>query len=256
MKEQLLRNAMESEKIEVANYEINNRLAELAARQNMTIGQLFTQAARQRITSNQIEAQIREGVGFEKLIAMQTNSDSLTVTEEDARNYYDENVSQFNQPQRIRASHILFGTGQRDATGKPVELDEAASAEFESQAREVAKEPADGGDFEELVRGHSVCQTKNNGGDLGYFTKDSNMDKDFVEAAFKLNKGDISDVVQTQFGYHIIKVTDSIEPSTISFDQARDAIIKWLTNERKKTLVDNYIKSLESEAEIIWAQSN
>ena len=255
MKDQLLRNAMESEKIEVYNYEINNRLAELAAKQNMTIGQFFSQAAKQRITSNQIEGQVRAGIGFEKLIAMQTDSDSLIVTEEDARKYYDDNISRFTQPQRIRASHILFGTGQRDASGKPIEADETTNAEFESQAEQVAKELADGGDFEELVRAHSVCQTKNNGGDLGYFTKESNMDKDFIEAAFKLNKGDISDVVQTQFGYHIIRVTDSIEPSAISFDQARAAIVKWLTNQKKQTLVDDYIKSLSAKAEIVWAQN-
>lgn len=255
MKEQLVKRAIESEKIEVANYEINNRLAALAAKQNMTTGQFFSQAAKQRITSNQIEGQVRTGIGFEKLIAMQTDSNSLIVTEEDARKYYDENISQFTQPWRIRASHILFGTGQRDASGKPIETDETTNAEFERKAREAAKELTEGGDFEELVRAHSVCQTKNNGGNLGYFTKESNMDKDFIEAAFKLNKGEISDIVQTQFGYHIIKVTDIIEPSAISFDRARAAIVKWLTNQKKQTLVDDYIKSLSAKAEIVWAQS-
>ncbi len=255
MKEQLVKEAIESEKIEVANYEINNRLSELAGTQNMTIGQLFSQAAKQRITGDQIEEQIRAGIAFDKLLAMQTDSDSLIVSEEDTRKYYDENISQFAQPQRIRASHILFGTGRRDATGKPVEPNETASLEFKTKAEEVAKELSEGGDFEEFVRAHSVCRTKNNGGDLGYFSKDSNMDKDFVEAAFKLNKGDVSDVVQTQFGYHIIKITDKVSATTISFDQAQAAITKWLTNERKKTQVDNYIESLSSKAEIVWAQN-
>ncbi len=253
MKEQLVKRAIESEKIQVSSSEINNRLIQLAGRQNLTVGQFLSQAAKQKVTSDRIEEQLRANIAFEKLVATHTDSNSLIVNEEDARKYYNENISQFTQPQRIRASHILFGTGVRDETGKPVEPNEAEGAEFKRNAEEAAKKLAKGGDFEELVRAHSVCKTKNNGGDLGYFTKDTNMDKDFVEAAFKLNKGDVSDVVQTQFGYHIIKITDNVPENTISFDDARTATINLLTNERRKTSVDNYIKSLESKAEIVWA---
>lgn len=255
MKEQLVKKAIKSEKIQVSSSEVNNRLIQLAGRQNMTIGQFLGQAAKQKVTSNQIEEQVRAIIAFEKLVATHTDSNSLIVTEEAARKYYNENICQFTQPQRIRASHILFGTGKRDETGKPVEPNEVESVEFKRNAEEATKKLAKGGDFEELVRAHSVCKTKNNGGDLGYFTKDTNMDKDFVEAAFKLNKGDVSDVVQTQFGYHIIKITDKIQEKTIGFDEAKTATIKWLTNDRRKTSVDNYIKSLESKAEIVWAQN-
>jgi peptidyl-prolyl cis-trans isomerase C len=255
LKEQLIKKAIESRKIDVTDEQISKRFAENIGRRNMTTEEFLELADKQGTTKTQIKEQIRIDICLDKLIELEVGSDKLVVTAEDARKYYDENINQFSLPERVRASHILFGTGRQDATGKPKQPDEKARAELKKKAFEVAEKLRQDGDFEELVVEYSVCQTKNNGGDLGYFSKDSNMDKDFVEAAFKLNKGDISDVVQTQLGYHIIKVTDRLQARVASFDEERTAIIKWLANKRKKTLVDNYIESLSSEAEIVWAQN-
>ncbi len=255
MKEQLINMAISSSGIDITDEQINTRLTEIAAGQNKTPEEFLRQAAKQGFATSQVQQQLKRGISFDKLLETETDIKSLAVSEEDAKLCYDNNIEKFIVPRQIRASHILFGTGQRDADGNPLQADQQADAQFKSNAEQVAKEIKAGADFEELVRKYSVCQTKNNGGDLGYFSQRSDLDKDFLKVAFNMNKGQISEVVKTQFGYHIIKITDSIEPSTISFDKARPAIVKWRTNQRKQALVNNYIKSLSAKAEILWARN-
>ena len=255
MKQQLITMAISSSGIDITDEQINARLAEIAAGQNKTPEEFLQQAAKQGIAADQIQQKLKRGLAFDRLLETETGIKSLIISEEDAKQYYDSNIDKFTQPQRIRASHILLGTGRRDADGNPIQADQQIDAQFKSNAEQLAKEIKAGADFEEFVRKHSVCKTKNNGGDLGYFSQRSGMDEDFLEAAFNMNKGQISDVIKTQFGYHIIKMTDSIEPSTISFDRAMPEVVKWLTNQKKQALLDDYIKSLSSKAEIVWAQN-
>jgi peptidyl-prolyl cis-trans isomerase C len=88
----------------------------------------------------------------------------------------------------VRASHILVKT--------------------EGEAQNILNQIKTGSDFAELAKAHSECPSKRKGGDLGYFSR-GQMVKEFEEAAFGMQRGQVSEPVQTQFGYHIIKVTDS-----------------------------------------------
>jgi peptidyl-prolyl cis-trans isomerase C len=122
----------------------------------------------------------------------------VTVSEEDARKFYNENPDKFTKSEAVKASHILIG------------VDQKATAEEKKAAREKAeklrKELAGGADFAALAKGNSTCPSSQQGGDLGYFGK-GQMVPAFEKAAFALKPGEISDVVETQFGYHIIKLT-------------------------------------------------
>jgi peptidyl-prolyl cis-trans isomerase C len=91
-------------------------------------------------------------------------------------------------PNEVRASHILV--------------------KIEAEACNILDQIKTGSDFAELAKAHSECPSKRKGGDLGYFSK-GQMVKEFEEAAFGMQRGQVSEPVQTQFGYHIIKVTDS-----------------------------------------------
>jgi peptidyl-prolyl cis-trans isomerase C len=88
----------------------------------------------------------------------------------------------------VRASHILVKT--------------------ESEAQDIANQLKTGADFKELARTHSDCPSKRKGGDLGYFGRGM-MVKEFENAAFNMKRGQVSDPIKTQFGYHIIMVTDT-----------------------------------------------
>jgi hypothetical protein len=148
------------------------------------------------------------------------------VTDEEIETYYDENSASLVSPASIQASHILM----QDA-----EHSEATRAAIE----EVLAKAQAGEDFAELARQYSEDGSAANGGDLGWFGEGA-MVPEFEEAAFALeNAGDISDIVETQFGYHIIKLTDKREAHTKTIDEAKEEITSVLSNE-------HFTKALEA----------
>jgi len=133
---------------------------------------------------------------------------SITVSDEEIKKFYDENKSGLAEEPQVKASHILIG------------VDAAATPEVKAKAREKAeailKELKSGKDFAAAAKADSTCPSKEQGGDLGFFGK-GQMVPEFEQAAFALKPGELSEVVETQFGYHIIKVTEGkdAEPSKI-----------------------------------------
>ena len=120
----------------------------------------------------------------------------IAVSEADARAYFDAHPDEFKMPERVHASHIL------------VKVDPNASDASKAESRkklEGIKARLDGGeDFAKLAEENSDCPSSAKGGDLGFFTR-GQMVAPFEEAAFALNPGDTSDVVETRFGFHLIK---------------------------------------------------
>jgi len=115
-----------------------------------------------------------------------------------AKDEEQKSLSHSGQSQEIRASHILIATAKLDEKGK---------ANAKARIEELLRKIRSGASFEELARKHSDCPSKVNGGDLGYF-KRGTMVKGFEDAAFALKVGEVSDVIETSYGYHIIQVTD------------------------------------------------
>lgn len=144
----------------------------------------------------------------------------LNVAEEQVQYYYEDHINTFKEAKQVKARHILF-TVAEDAGDEEAEKARA-------EALEVLKEARAGEDFAELAGKHSKCPSAENGGDLGYFSENQ-MVKPFEEAAFRLNKGEISDLVRTSFGYHIIKVEDVKEARTKSLEEVRGQILSKLT---------------------------
>ncbi len=136
----------------------------------------------------------------------------IKITEEEMKKYFEENKEQFAQPKQVKASHILVET--------------------EEKANEIKKKLADGEDFAQLAKDNSTdTQTKDKGGDLGFFGT-GDMVKEFEEAAFALKVGEISAPVKTEFGYHIIKVTDTKEAQEANYEQSKPQIRDTLFGEK------------------------
>lgn len=115
-----------------------------------------------------------------------------TVTDEEVEKFYKDNEEEFGESNMVKASHILV--------------------EDLEEAKKIKSELDDGADFADLAQEYSSCPSKDKGGDLGFFGKGA-MVKEFEDAAFAMEVGEISEPVKTQFGYHIIKVTDKkVEP--------------------------------------------
>jgi len=158
---------------------------------------------------------------------------NVKITDEEMKKYYEEHKKDYYKDE-VKASHILISTV--DDNGKP--LSEAKKKEAKKKAEEVLKKAKSGEEFSELAKEYSDDPgSAANGGDLGYFTK-GQMVQPFEEAAFSLKPGEISGLVESEYGYHIIKVYDKIDKQ-LSFDEVKDQI--------KKTLIeDKYMENIES----------
>src|SRR5690606_18806380 len=124
------------------------------------------------------------------------------------------------------------------AQNKPVEEVRARHilVETEDKAKEVLAKLKSGGDFAELAKAESKDPGSSDGGDLGHFTKDQ-MVAEFPEAAFKLDKGALSDPVQTQFGWHVIKVEDKRNKPVPDYEQVKDQIQTYVVRRAQAELV-------------------
>ena len=165
----------------------------------------------------------------------------ITVTEADAKAFYDQNPDKFTKPEAVKASHILLG------------FDQKATAEEKSKAREKAdklrKELAAGADFAALAKANSTDSSSQQGGDLGYFSK-GQMVPAFEKAAFSLKPGEISEVVETQFGYHIIKLTEKKAAEKVEFKEVRPRIEDYLKNQKIAAAVNDYLVETRKNAKI------
>ncbi|RLB40109.1 MAG: hypothetical protein DRH20_02065 [Deltaproteobacteria bacterium] len=145
--------------------------------------------------------------------------DKVAIDDQRIREYYEYNIETFREKERVRARHILF------------RLKEGAEKSEEERVRKkaesVLKQAREGEDFAELARKYSEGPTGPKGGDLGYFQRGT-MVKAFEEAAFGLKKGQVSDLVRTPFGYHIIKVEDVKKARTKPLEEVREQVKKIL----------------------------
>jgi len=159
----------------------------------------------------------------------------VKVPEGDVRRAYDDNIDQYSTPEQIRASHILLKTEGKD--------DAAVKAKIE----DLLKQAKAGADFGELAKKYSEDESNaKNGGDLDYFGR-GKMVPEFDAVAFTLQPGQISDVVKTQFGYHIIKLTDKKPGTTRSFDELRPQLTDQLSYERAQAQAADLAATLEKQ---------
>ena len=150
-----------------------------------------------------------------------------TVAETDIQRYYNDNLPLYQSPEQVRASHILLTTAAQDVD------------EVRARAEEILAEARRGADFAALAREFSEDEaTAVNGGDLDYFGR-GQMVPEFETAAFALEEGAISDLVQSQFGFHIIQVVDKQEAETRSLDEVRAQVEDTLAWQRTDQQVTN-----------------
>ncbi len=165
----------------------------------------------------------------------------ITLAPEQAKQFYDANPDKFTQPESVKASHILIGA---DAKATPEEKHAA-----QQKANEILAKIKGGADFAELAKAESSCPSAKKGGDLGSFGR-GQMVKPFEEAAFSLQDGEVSEVVETPFGYHIIKSQGKTPSETVPFAQVEDKIKSLLKNEEAKKRLTAKIEELKQTAKI------
>jgi peptidyl-prolyl cis-trans isomerase C len=246
--ERLLDERVKAEKIVATEEEVTDRIKEMASQQQppLSLEDFKALIGAYGKSFDEVKQRVQKGLGYQKLLQAQF-ADKINITEDDAKKYYSENKKQFETPEQVRASHILIKPDTTDPNADPNEVKARAKA----KTKNLLKQIKDGADFAELARANSGCPSSTKGGDLGFFGK-GQMVPTFEKTAFELKVGQFSDIVETRFGYHIIKVTDRKNASVKTFKKAKDDILKLLTQTREGELAKEYIESLKAKANIVY----
>ena len=169
------------------------------------------------------------------------------LTDADVQQFYDKNPDKFTQPEQVRASHILVTVDAKASEGE--------RAKAKQKIEGLLQQARSGADFAKLAQEQSACPSSKQGGDLGYFGK-GQMVKPFEDAAWALKPGEISGVVETQFGYHIIKLSEKRPASKLPLDaemkarvsdslkraKVSEAVTAVLEDAKKKAKIEIYLK--------------
>lgn len=166
-------------------------------------------------------------------------ADKAKVTDKELQDYYQKNIDLFKQPFQMRVSHIFI---QSDPKGS-----DSRKKELRGKAEKILNNLKDDQDFAALAREYSDGPTKNSGGDLGYLRK-GQLEKQFESKVMALKKGEITDIIETGYGFHIFKVTD-IKPETIlAYESVKEKVKKFLVDEKIKQAADLYARKLREKA--------
>jgi peptidyl-prolyl cis-trans isomerase C len=121
--------------------------------------------------------------------------------------------------------------------------------ETEEQANQVLEDLKNGIAFENVAMKYSICPSKEQGGDLGYFTK-GRMVKEFEDAVFSMQAGETSEPVKTQFGYHIIRITDKKEPGIMLFEEVKEQLKRDLLTAKQNFFYTKKIEDLKGKYKV------
>ncbi len=165
---------------------------------------------------------------------------AVKIEEGDIEDYYQQHIDQYSVPETRRARHILLRVTDKN------------KAEQEKKAADILQRAENGEDFATLAKQFSDDGSAANGGDLGFFSK-KQMVRPFAEAAFRLKKGEISDIVRTRFGFHIIKLEEIKPGKTTPLAEVRDSILRKMKEEQAQTAV--FAKANETYEKIILSGS-
>jgi peptidyl-prolyl cis-trans isomerase C len=167
-------------------------------------------------------------------------------TDSEIKAFYDANTSEFQQPEQMRASHILVSVGKDDSPD--------VKNEKLAKITKIRNDIKGGADFAQMATQYSDCPSKERGGDLGYFGR-GQMVPPFDAAAFALKVGDLSDIVTTDFGYHIIKAVDYRPARTVTLDDAKQDISNYIQSQQKQAAIGSYIETLRGAAKIEYGDT-
>ncbi|HSO66318.1 MAG TPA: peptidylprolyl isomerase [Desulfatirhabdiaceae bacterium] len=236
---ELLKQECTKKKIEASDAEVDEKIAQI--RKNFPGDKEFNDMlTKVNLTQASLKEQLKQDTKIRKLIDTEV-ADKIQIKDDEIKAYYDSHPEAFKQPEQVKASHILVKTEAGD--------DDAKKAEAKKKITEIQQKLKDGGDFETLAKDYSDCPSKAKGGDLGFFPKEA-MVKPFADVAFTLKPGEISDVVETQFGYHLIKVTDKKPEATQTYDEVKEKVGRYLKQTKVQADVMTYIEGLKKTAKI------
>jgi parvulin-like peptidyl-prolyl isomerase len=192
------------------------------------------------ITEDDLKKDIERNLLINKFYQQEV-LDISKVSDNELKEYYEKNKKDFLRPEAAHIRHILIKV-------EPTSTDEE-KAEKKKEAEDILKRARQGEDFAELAYQYSADDWRVKGGDLGLIHR-GRLLPELEEVAFKLKPGEISDLIETTYGYHIIKMEEKLPPTQLGFDEIKDKLRKELEEKRKKEREENLLKTLKEKARI------
>jgi parvulin-like peptidyl-prolyl isomerase len=231
----LLREESKSRGLTVTDDMVNAQLEQLYSRYGGK-EKLEQMLANSPVSLDEVAENIRHDMAGQ-LAAEDEIQKNLSISDEDLEQFYEQNKDKIKSGEAFRAQHILI----KDDKDTP----EETAAKLHTQIQE-------GSSFDELAKEHSDCPSGQKGGDLDWFGK-GQMVPAFESALLKLDVGEVSEPVKTDFGYHIIKKTDHRPEKELSFDEAKDQIKEFLAREKGKKIVADLVSNLRDKYTVKYA---
>jgi len=236
----LLVQEVKARNVAVSDADVTARIAEV--KKQFPSEDLFMQTLIDRkLSLEQMKADARRDIAVARMIDAEIAS-KVGLKPMQVEDFYKNNPDQFKQPERVRASHILISF--------PEGADAAAKAQAKAKAQQILKDVKSGKDFAALAKQHSQDPgSAQNGGDLGFFQQ-GQMVGPFNDVAFSLKPGATSDLVETQFGYHIIRVAEKQPGRTVPLEEVRPKIEQYLQERNKESETVAFVKSLRAKGKV------
>ena len=193
---------------------------------------------RRDISEETLRSRIEKNSSIEQYVERQFAA-KATVTDSDMVGYYESNLELFKQPLQINVSHILIQTDPK--------WDASRKQEARRKAEQVLKSVKKGQDFAAIAQEQSNSPTRINGGGLGYI-KRGQLGGQFEDAVFALQPGETTDIIETDYGFHIFKVTEKKPETVLAYENVKDKIRQFLRDEKAKQEADLYAKTLREKA--------
>ncbi len=239
IKTELLLQKADQMKIQASPEEVDKRIQEVQSRMGGE-GALKEALKGHGLTMEEYRTEVGRSLKLHELLQKEIFG-KVTVDPKEAKDFYEANPASFQVPEQVRARHIL------------VRLPDGATEAQKKEAKQAIDKAAErikkGEPFEEVAKQVSQDTTASSGGDLGFFSK-GQMVPEFENAAFSLDKGKVSGVVETKFGYHLIKAEDKRPPGTLSFEEVSPKLDEFLKRRKGEEALNAYVEELRSKAKI------
>lgn len=234
----LLEQEAERSGMKVSERDIDDAIDDVKKQNSLNDETLRAALKREGLTYEAYRVQVKKQIEKSRVIGQQVRS-KVNVTEKDLADYYERNQKLFMKDQEVKVSHILFLVPEK-----------ASNSEIENirkHASDVLEMARKGRDFSELARKYSQDASGKEGGSLGFFKRGQILPA-LEQAAFSLKKGEISDLVRTTYGFHIIRVDDAKEATPEPFDSVKEKIRSTVTSEMMEQRYREWMEELKKTA--------
>ncbi len=247
IRQELLYQESRKSGVRVGEGEIDKQIDALK-KQFLSETEYKTELARRRITEDMLRVRLERDLIFQKYLEKQF-ADQVKVTDIDMMTYYESRLDLLKQPAQVRVSHILIQVDPK--------WDKTRKQEARRKLEGIQRKLKQGQDFAALAREQSDGTSRTNGGDLGY-VRAGQLGAQFEKVVLDLRPGELSEIIETDNGYHLFKVTDKKAETILSYDSVKEQIRQALQQEKLKQAAEDRGKKLRqtAEVEILFKEEN